>query len=171
MAPLEQGEGTTRAWPEILGDVAGRGRGGSTGAWPGSRHRHLRLSADDDRRQAVKNGALRQRLERRPEVHFVLLGVHSAEVCPTSNATTRQLLLEIGPEIPTIAQRTGVNIVAGPYVNREHITVAVVEAEKAENVDRFLVESRLHQWNTMRVLPSMPMEEGMRDVQESQSLF
>lgn len=104
-------------------------------------------------------------------MHFVLLGEHTAEVCPTSNSKTRDLLLKIGPEIPGIAERAGVRIVAGPYVNREHLTVTVVEADRAEDVDRFLVESRLHQWNTMRVLPSMPMEEGMRDIQEGESLF
>jgi uncharacterized protein with GYD domain len=104
-------------------------------------------------------------------VHFVLLGVHSAEVCPTSNAKTRDLLLQIGPEVPAIAERTGVNIVAGPFVNREHTIVAVVESDRAENVDRFLVETRLHQWNQMRILPSLPIEEGLKDVQEGTPLF
>ncbi len=104
-------------------------------------------------------------------MHFVLLGVHNAEVCPTSNATTRDLLLRTAPEVPAIAERTGVRIVAGPYVNREHTTVVVVEAERAEDVDRFLVETRLHQWNTMRVLPSLPLEQGLKDVQEGTPLF
>jgi hypothetical protein len=104
-------------------------------------------------------------------VHFVLLGVHTAEVCPTSNSKTRDLILQIGPQIPSIAERNGVNIVAGPFVNREHIVVTVVEADKAENVDRFIVETRLNQWNAMRILPSLPIEEGMKDVQESESLF
>lgn len=104
-------------------------------------------------------------------MHFVLLGEHSAEVCPTSNAKTRDLMLQTAPEIPGIAERTGVKIVAGPYVNREHVTVVVVEADTADAVDAFLVGTRLHQWNTMRVLPSHTIEEGMKDVQESQSLW
>jgi hypothetical protein len=104
-------------------------------------------------------------------VHFVLLAEHSAEVCPTSNSKTRDLMLQTAPEIPGIAERTGVKIVAGPYVNREHLTVTVVEADKADDVDRFLVETRLHQWNRVRVLPSLPIEEGIKDVQEGASLF
>lgn len=104
-------------------------------------------------------------------MHFVLLGVHSAEVCPTSNAKTRDLLLQTGPEIPGMAEKAGVNIVAGPFVNREHTVVLVVEAEKAEQVDRFVVDAKLHQWNSVRVLPSLPMEEGMKDVAEGQPLF
>lgn len=104
-------------------------------------------------------------------MHFVLFGVHNAEVCPTSNAKTRDLLLKTAPEIPAIAERAGVTIVAGPYVNREHTTVVVVEAEAAEQVDRFLLETRLAQWNTVRILPSLPLQEGLEEVREHASLF
>ena len=80
-------------------------------------------------------------------------------------------MLKRFPEMPSIAERTGVNVVAGPYVNQEHMMVAVVESDRAENVDRFLVETRLHQWNQIRILPSLPIEEGMEDVQEATPLF
>jgi hypothetical protein len=104
-------------------------------------------------------------------VHFILLGVHSAEVCPTSNSTTRDLMLETASEIPSIAERAGVKIEAGPYVNREHMTVVVLEADTAEAVDQFILETRLHQWNTMRILPSHTIQEGMKDVQEGTPLW
>ena len=104
-------------------------------------------------------------------MHFVLLAEHDADVCPTSNATTRELLLQTGQEIPNMAQRNGVTLVSGPWVNREHVVVVVVEAERSEAVDRFIVESRLMQWNRIRILPSLSMEEGMKDVQEAKSLF
>lgn len=104
-------------------------------------------------------------------MHYVVLGVHSAEVCPTSNAKTRALLLEMAPQIPQIADQHGVNIVAGPFVNREHTTVVIVETERSEALDAFLVATRLHQWNRLRILPSFPIQEGMKDVQEGTSLF
>ena len=104
-------------------------------------------------------------------MHFVLLGVHSPEVCPTSNAKTRDLMLQTAHELRGIAERTGGKICVGPYVNREHRTVIGVEADTADAVDRFLVETRLHQWNSVRVLPSLPIEEGLKDVQEGASLF
>jgi hypothetical protein len=104
-------------------------------------------------------------------MHFVILGSHSAEVCPTSNAKSRAMLLEIGPQIPTIAQKHGVKLVAGPFINREHLTVAVAEAERAEDLDAFVVESRLAQWNTVRVIPSHPMEVGMQEIAEGEPLF
>jgi hypothetical protein len=38
-------------------------------------------------------------------------------------------------------------VVAGPFANRKHTVVTIVETERAEGLDAFLVESRLAQWN------------------------
>jgi hypothetical protein len=104
-------------------------------------------------------------------MHFVVLGTHSPEICPLSNAKTKALLLEVGPQIPNIAKQHGVNIIAGPYVNREHMTVVIAETERAEDLDAFLETSRLHQWNQLHILPSFSLEEGMSDLHETTSLF
>jgi len=34
-----------------------------------------------------------------------------------------------------------------------------------------LADSRLTQWNQVRILPSVPMEQAMRELQETASLF
>jgi hypothetical protein len=104
-------------------------------------------------------------------VHYVVLASHSAEVCPTSNAKTKALLLETASQIPGIAQKHGVNILAGPFVNREHTVVVIAETESAEGLDTFIVETRLSQWNQVRILPSVPMEQGLREIEEGTSLF
>lgn len=104
-------------------------------------------------------------------MHYVVLGIHSPEVCPTGNARTRELLLEMAPQIPKIAEQKGVNIVAGPFVNREHTTVVIVETDQSEKLDDFLVETRLHQWNQLRIIPSLHLSEGIRDVEADNSLF
>ena len=88
-----------------------------------------------------------------------------------SNAKSKALLLEMGPQIPKIAEKHNVKILAGPFVNREHLTVTITEAERAEDLDAFILESRLAQWNTVRVLPSQPMGEGMKEVAEATTLF
>ena len=104
-------------------------------------------------------------------MHFVVVGTHSAEVCPLSNAKTKALLQEIGPQVFNIAEKTSVNIVAGPFVNREHTVVAIVETERPEALDSFLVETRLAQWNQIRIMPSLPMQEAMQELQEATTLF
>ena len=90
---------------------------------------------------------------------------------PTSNARMKEMLLKRGPEIPDLARRLGVKIIAGPLVNREHLAVVVVETEKAEALDQFISESGLAQWNSVRVLPSQMMEDGMKEVAASKSIF
>jgi hypothetical protein len=104
-------------------------------------------------------------------MHYVILGVHSPEVCPTSNAATKALLLEVAPQIPKFAEENGVKIIAGPFVNREHTTVAIVEAARSEDLDAFLMQTRIPQWNQVRILPSKPLEEGMREIQDLSPLF
>jgi len=77
----------------------------------------------------------------------------------------------MAPKIPKIAEQAGVKLVAGPFVNREHMVITVAEAERSEDLDRFLVESRLEQWNSIRILPSLPMQEGLAQVQSSDPIF
>ncbi len=104
-------------------------------------------------------------------MHYVVLGIHSPEICPTANAKTKELLLQTAPQIPKIAESNGVKLVAGPFVNREHMTVTVVEAKSGEDLDRFIVESHLAQWNTVRIIPSVPMEEGMKEIAGETPVF
>lgn len=104
-------------------------------------------------------------------MHFVLLATHTPDSCPTCNSKTRELLLKIAPEMPSIAQKSGVRFVAGPFVNREHTVVLIAEADKSENVDRFLVESRIGHWNSVRILPSITLEEGIKEVQAQTPIF
>jgi uncharacterized protein with GYD domain len=104
-------------------------------------------------------------------MHYVVLASHTAEVCPTSNAKVKTLLQEVAPQIPSLAGKHGVTILAGPYANREHTVVVIVETENSEALDTFLVDTRLAQWNTVRILPSLPMEEAMREIAEGASLF
>jgi hypothetical protein len=104
-------------------------------------------------------------------MHFVLLAEHTAEVCPLSNSRTKELLLQTGSQIPDMAEKNGVKLLAGPFVNRQHLAVVIVEADKADEVDSFIHESRLDQWNQVRVVPSLPLQEAMQEVQDSPALF
>ncbi len=104
-------------------------------------------------------------------MHFVLLASHTPETCPTSNSKTREVLLKGAPEMPALARRLGVNIIAGPLVSREHVVVIVAQAAKVEAIDQFISESGMSQWNSVRVLPSLTMEEGLKEVQALKPIF
>jgi hypothetical protein len=104
-------------------------------------------------------------------MHFVLLAEHNADVCPLSNSKTKELLLSTAGDVPGIADRNGVKLLAGPFVNRQHLIVVIAEADKADNVDAFIHEARLDQWNQVRVVPSLPMEDALKEIQDSPALF
>ena len=104
-------------------------------------------------------------------MHFVLLAEHSADVCPLSNSKTKELLLSMAPDIPSIAEKNGVKLVAGPFVNRQHLIVVIAEADTAEGIDAFVHEARLDQWNQVRVIASLPLQDAMQEVQDSPALF
>jgi hypothetical protein len=104
-------------------------------------------------------------------MQYVIIASHNAEICPTGNAKTRQLMVDSAPEIPLVAEKAGVKILAGPYVSREHVTVAVLEASTGEALDEFLIGSRLPQWNSVRVLPSKHLEEGIKEIMELPTVY
>jgi hypothetical protein len=104
-------------------------------------------------------------------MHFVLLAEHDADVCPLSNSKTKELLLSTAGDVPDIADRNGVTLLAGPLVNRQHMIVVIAEADKADNIDAFIHEARLDQWNQVHVVPSLPMEVAMKEIEESPALF
>jgi hypothetical protein len=56
-------------------------------------------------------------------------------------------------------------------VSDEHLVVTIVETDTAEKVHQFLSDSRLNQWNTVRVVPALTVQEGMKEIQEGTALF
>jgi uncharacterized protein with GYD domain len=83
---------------------------------------------------------------------YVVRLTHTPDLCPTANAKVRERVVGGAAEIPKLAESVGVNIVTGPLVlASEHEAVAVVEADSAETVNEFVIQSGLLQWNSVRV--------------------
>ena len=59
---------------------------------------------------------------------FAVTAEHPPDLCPTSNALTRQILKEGAGQIPQLAEQLGVNIVTLRIFGPDHIILAVVEA-------------------------------------------
>ena len=47
----------------------------------------------------------------------------------------------------------------------------IVEAAKDESVVQFIKESGMAQWYSVRILPSLTMEEAMKELQASKPIF
>jgi hypothetical protein len=67
------------------------------------------------------------------------------------------------PAFPGLGQKPGVKFIVGPLVlGAEHESITVVEADRVEAVDNFVIQSALVQWNTVKVSSAMTMEEAMK---------
>jgi hypothetical protein len=65
-------------------------------------------------------------------------------------------------EMPGLAQRLGIRLVAGPFVLAcEHDGLTLVEADSVEIVNDFALESGLVQWNSVRVSMAQPLQEAL----------
>ena len=98
--------------------------------------------------------------------------VHPLDQCPTANSKIRQVMVKGSAERPALAQKLGVKFVAGPFVlGSEHESLAIVEAANAEAVNEFLMQSGLSQWNSIRVILAIPLEESMKDLDKIAPIY
>ena len=102
---------------------------------------------------------------------FAVIAEHPPELCPTSNARTRQMLKEGAAQIPQLAEQLGIDIVTLRVFGPDHIVLAVVEANNIEVVRDFILQSRLIQWNTTRIHATYSMEEALARADDMEAIF
>jgi hypothetical protein len=102
---------------------------------------------------------------------FAVIAEHPPELCPTSNARTRQMLKEGAAQMPQLAEQLGVDIVTLRIFGPDHIVLAVVEANDIEVVRDFVLQSRLIQWNTTKIHATYSMEEALARSDELEAIF
>jgi len=87
---------------------------------------------------------------------------HPPDQCPSANSTIRKLTSNA--DLPKMAKKHGIRFTAGPVVTNEHRMFAMIETEKVESVNEFLIDTALLQWNTIEMIPAQPMEEGLKQI-------
>jgi hypothetical protein len=102
---------------------------------------------------------------------FAVIAEHPPDLCPTSNAQTRQMMKEGAGQIPQLAEELGVNIVTLRIFGPDHIILAVVEANDIDSVRDFALQSRLMQWNTVKIHPTYSMEEALPLIDSVEPIF
>jgi hypothetical protein len=93
---------------------------------------------------------------------FAVIAEHPPELCPASNATTRQMLREGAGQLPQLAERLGLEIVTLRVFGPDHDIEAVRD---------FLFESRLAQWNTANVHATYSLEEALAKSERLEAIF
>lgn len=102
---------------------------------------------------------------------FAVIAEHPPDLCPTSNAQTRQILKEGASQIPQLAQQLGVDIGTLRIFGPDHIILAVVEANDIEAVRNFALQSRLMQWNTVKIHATYSIDEAVAMIDEVEAIF
>ena len=102
---------------------------------------------------------------------FALIAEHPPELCPTSNAQTRQILKQGVSQIPQLAEQLGVEIGTLRIFGPDHIILAVVESEDIDSVRNFALQSRLMQWNTVKIHATYSIEEAVSMIDEVETIF
>ena len=102
---------------------------------------------------------------------FAVIAEHPPNLCPTSNAQTRQILKEGAGQIPELAKQLGLNIVTLRIFGPDHIILAVVEADDIDSVRDFALQSRLMQWNKVNIHATYSMEEALGLIDQAEPIF
>ena len=102
---------------------------------------------------------------------FAVIAEHPPDLCPTSNAQTRQIMKEGAGQIPQLAEGLGVNIVTMRVFGPDHIILAVVEADDIDSVRNFALQSRLMQWNTVKIHATYSIEEAVAMIDDVETIF
>ena len=102
---------------------------------------------------------------------FAVLAEHPPNLCPTSNAQTRQMLKQGAGQIPQLAEQLGLNIVTMRIFGPDHIIIAVVEADDIDSVRDFAFQSHLMQWNKVSIHATYSMEEALGMIEQAEHIF
>ncbi len=102
---------------------------------------------------------------------FALIASHPPDQCPTANETIRKHFLNRAPEIPKLAEKHGVEYLAGPIITTEHKSYSIVKAENVEAVRNFLLESGLIQWNSVDVVHGVSMEKAIEEIHKLKPIY
>jgi hypothetical protein len=102
---------------------------------------------------------------------FAIIAEHPPELCPSSNARTREMLHQGAVQIPQLADQLGVDIVTLRIFGPDHILLVVVEANDIEVVRDFILHSRLIQWNTTKIHATYSIEEAIAKTDLLETIF
>jgi len=102
---------------------------------------------------------------------FVLVMTHPPDQCPTANSTIRKLVINQAAELPKLASDLGVKILAGPLVSNEHRGFAIVESDNVDAVNDFVTQSGMIQWNSVEIVPTQTMQEGLKQIETLKPIY
>jgi hypothetical protein len=104
-------------------------------------------------------------------MQYLIVAQHPPNLCPGANETIRTLASEGASEMPALAEKLGVKLLATYVPMTNHMVFAAVEADDADKVREFAWQGRLAQWNTVQIFQTSTLEEALVRVHELPAVF
>jgi uncharacterized protein with GYD domain len=104
-------------------------------------------------------------------MQYLIFGKHPPDLCPSANESIRELSQKGANEIPALAEKLGVKLLATFVPLTNHMVFAAVEADDASSVREFAFQSRLSQWNTVEIYQTSTLEEALTKVNELPTIY
>lgn len=104
-------------------------------------------------------------------MRYLIAGHHPPNLCPSANGTIRKLSQEGAAQIPALAEKLGVELLATYVPMNNHTVFAAVEADDVSTVREFAFQSRLGQWNTVEIYQVSTLEEALTKVDELPTIY
>jgi uncharacterized protein with GYD domain len=104
-------------------------------------------------------------------VQYLIAGQHPPDLCPSANEKIRKLSQEGAGQIPALAEKLGVKLLATYVPMNNHMVFAAVEADDMDTVREFAFQSRLGQWNTIEIYQVSTLEEALTKVNELPTIY
>jgi uncharacterized protein with GYD domain len=104
-------------------------------------------------------------------MQYLIVGEHPPDLCPSANETIRTLSTEGAKEMPGLAEKLGVKILATYVPMTNHQVYVAVEADDANSVREFAWQGRLGQWNTIEILQTSTLEEALTRILELPTIY
>jgi len=104
-------------------------------------------------------------------MQYLVVGQHPPDLCPAANETVRTLATEGAQDLPALAEKLGVKILATYVPMTNHMVVAAVEADDADSVREIAFLGRLSQWNTVEIYQTSTLEEALTRIQELPTIY
>ena len=94
---------------------------------------------------------------------YAILADHPPDICPLSNSRSRVRAIQgLGHDLPRLSADAGITFVIGPHhLDPGHRTLSVVDASSIEAVTELVHATGLSQWNTVEVVPVVPVADMM----------
>jgi uncharacterized protein with GYD domain len=104
-------------------------------------------------------------------MQYLIAGHHPPNLCPAANEQIRKLSQEGATQMPALAEKLGVKLVATYVPMNNHMVFAAVEADDLNTVREFAFQSRLGQWNTVEIYQVSTLEEALTKVNELPTIY